>query len=192
MKKRPAKTDAIRPMYDEFGSIGYYKRFGAAYRNPHEPIIVRLIQQAVTDYALDTSRVLDLACGSGEMTMALRAVGATEVVGVDPFTGEAYHARTGQTALPYTFEQIGEGVLADEQFSLIVCSFALHLADDSRLPVLCYQLSRIAAVLVVITPIKRPHIEEAWGWTMEAEVMLERVRLRLYRSGLGEKSIEEE
>ncbi len=182
MKKRPPKPYAIRPMYDEFGSIGYYERFGAAYRNPHEPIIVKLIQQAVSDYSLDTSHVLDLACGSGEMTMALRGVGAAKITGIDPFTGEAYRARTGQIALSYTFEQIAEGILADQYYSLIVCSFALHLADDSRLPILCYQLSLIAPALVVITPIKRPHIEEAWGWILREEVMLERVRLRMYGS----------
>lgn len=169
-------------MYDEYGSTGYYERFGAAYRNPHEPIIARLIQQAMREHRLDTARVLDLACGSGEITMALREIGVTDITGIDPFTGAAYTARTGQPALSYTFEQIENGVLNEERYSLIVCSFALHLADDSRLPTLCYQLSRSAPALVVITPIKRPHVQEAWGWQLTHETMVERVRLRVYNT----------
>jgi len=131
---------------------------------------------------LDTTRVLDLACGSGEVTMALWQIGVTQVTGVDPFTAAAYRARTGQPALPHTFEQVAAGVLATERFSLIVCSFALHLADESRLPLLCYQLSLIAPVLLIVTPIKRPHLRTAWGWTLEHEQLEDRVRLRLYRS----------
>jgi SAM-dependent methyltransferase len=175
-----SKTPPIRPLYDEFGAISYYQRFGAAYRNPHEPIIARLLAEALRAHPLDTSCVLDLACGSGEVTLAMRCLGAERVVGVDPFTGSAYQARTGQTALPYTFEQIAEGALEGQRFSLIVCSFALHLVDASRLPVLCYQLSRLAPCLVVITPIKRPHIAPQWGWQLQAEMLQERVRLRLY------------
>lgn len=167
-------------MYDEFGSIGYYQRFGAAYRNPHEAIITRLLSDELAAHPSDTSHVLDLACGSGEVTLALRSLGVTKITGVDPFTGAAYRARTGQLALPYTFEQIAAGALEDQAFSLIVCSFALHLADESRLPVLCYQLSRLAPRLIVVTPIKRPRILPAWGWAQISERMQDRVRLRVY------------
>lgn len=187
MSKTPQRPPAIRPMYDEFGAASYYQRFGAAYRNPHEPIIARLLLDTLTTYTLDTSHVLDLACGSGEATLALRSWGVTRITGVDPFTGAAYHARTGQTALPYTFEQIAGGALAARRFSLIVCSFALHLADTSRLPVLCYQLSCLAPRLIVITPIKRPHLLPAWGWSLLNETLQDRVRLRIYASisGIG-------
>lgn len=180
MSKPPEDPPPIRPMYDEFGSIGYYERFGAAYRNPHEPIIARLLAEALTAYPSDTSHVLDLACGSGEVTLALRSLGVTTITGVDPFTAAAYHARTGQTALPHTFEQIAAGALDGQAYSLIVCSFALHLADESRLPRLCYQLSRLAPRLIVVTPIKRPYILPTWGWQQTAEMLQDRVRLRVY------------
>lgn len=180
MSKSELSPQPIRPLYDEFGATSYYQRFGAAYRNPHEPIIGRLLAAALAAYPSDTTHVLDLACGSGEATLALRTLGAARITGVDPFTGEAYRARTSQTALPHSFEQIAAGALDGQRFSLIVCSFALHLVDDSRLPVLCYQLSRLAPRLIVLTPIKRPHIQPAWGWQLITEMMQDRVRLRLY------------
>jgi len=44
------------------------------------------------------------------------------------------------------------------------------------------QLSLISPVLIVLTPHKRPHIREEWAWTLEREMVVQRVRTRLYRS----------
>lgn len=180
----PNNAAAIRNQYEQYGVAGYYQQYGSSYRNPHEPHISAALQAAVAQLQPDTTAVLDLACGSGEITLALRACGCEGITGLDPYTGEAYQQRTGQTALPYKFEQIAAGVLSQHRYSLIVCSFALHLVSQSRLPVVCYQLARIAPHLLILTPHKRPHIKAAWGWQMTNETSNEHVRTRYYESTL--------
>ena len=177
--------NAIRNQYQKHGVTGYYEQFGAEYRNPHEPHIRKAVREAITHSQPDTSAVLDLACGSGEVTLALRELGVNNITGLDPYTGEAYQQRTGQTVLSHTFEQIGEGALYGQQFSLIVCSFALHLVESSRLPVVAYQLARIAPHLLILTPHKRPDLKAVWGWQLEHETANEHVRTRFYTNTLG-------
>jgi hypothetical protein len=124
--------------------------------------------------------VLDLAAGSGEVTLALRELGAARVDGVDPFTFGAYLSRTGQPAERLTFEDVAAGALAGRHYSLVVCSFALHLLEPSRLPAVCQQLSMVSDALLVLTPHKRPVIRREWGWDLVGEVVVERVRARMY------------
>ena len=183
-------TDAIRKAYQRHGVEPYYRQFGAQYRNPHELAVRRAVQAAVAAWRLDLTRVLDLACGSGEVTLALRDDlawhdrdrGAPAVDGLDPYTGAAYQARTGQPAEALTFEAIAGGALDGRRYSLVVCSYALHLVPSSRLPRLAYQLSRIAGALLVLTPHKRPNLRPEWGWVLTGEMVIDRVRARCYRS----------
>ena len=72
------------------------------------------------------------------------------------------------------------GGLEGRAYSLIVCSFALHLLALSRLPRLAYQLSRLAPALLVLTPHKRPELRPDWGWQLSGELRVARVRARLY------------
>jgi len=171
--------ESIRKQYETHGAQGYYEQFGASYRNPHEPIITDVIKHVMSVWPVETSDVLDLACGSGEVTLALRAMGVSQITGVDPYTGAAYTERTGQTALPYRFEDIATGALTDT-YSLIVCSFAMHLVAESWLPSLCYMLAAAAPDLIILTPHKRPQIRSSWGWDLQQEVVIERVRARWY------------
>jgi SAM-dependent methyltransferase len=173
---------SIRKEYEQHGVRGFYEQFGDAYRNPHEAAIRLALHEGLSCWQVDLSRVLDLACGSGEVTLALQELGCAAIDGIDPYTAEAYRARTGRQAEPFTFEQIADGALEDRPYSLIVCSFALHLLPASRLPVLAYQLHRLAPALIVLTPHKRPRLREAWGWRLEDEIVVARVRARLYRS----------
>jgi SAM-dependent methyltransferase len=177
--------EAIRHQYQRHGVDGYYAEFGAEYRNPHEQRVRAALHAAVAAWKPDLSRVLDLACGSGEATLALRELGADVVEGIDPYTAEAYQARTGQPAETYTFEAIAAGALAGRRYDLIVCSYALHLLETSRLPRLAYQLSRISQRLLILTPHKRPAIRPDWGWRLDQEQVIERVRTRLYRSEIA-------
>ena len=175
--------DSIRAQYVRYGAQGYYEQFGAHYRNPHELAVRRAIHAAVAAWDLDLTRVLDLACGSGEVTLALRErwrAGAID--GLDPFTGAAYQARTGQAAEALSFEAIAGGALDGRRYSLVVCSYALHLLEPSRLPRLAYQLSRRAGALLVFTPHKRPQLRSDWGWVLTGEMVVERVRARNYQS----------
>src|SRR5579884_2441667 len=126
-KDRPA----IRHEYERLGAREFYARHGSDYRNPHEAQIRAALHQAVREWSLDLSHVLDLAAGSGEVTLALRELGAGRIDAIDPFTIAAYAARTGRTAERHTFEQIAQGALSGKSWRLIVCSFALHLVEPS-------------------------------------------------------------
>jgi 2-polyprenyl-3-methyl-5-hydroxy-6-metoxy-1,4-benzoquinol methylase len=173
---------AIRREYEEYSVQGFYEKFGDEYRNPHESIIKRVIEECVNQWQLDINQVLDLACGSGEVTLALQSLGTTNIDGIDPYTYNAYYQRTGKPAEIYTFEDIATGVLTGRFYSLILCSFALHLVAESRLPLLLYQLSLITDTLVIITPNKRPQLKSEWGWIFGDEIMIERVRAWLFQT----------
>ncbi|HBQ98544.1 MULTISPECIES: class I SAM-dependent methyltransferase [unclassified Roseofilum] len=174
---------SIRQAYETWGVEDFYQQQGATYRNPHEERIGQVLAQGLVDVPRGSLPVLDLACGSGEVTLALRQLGWQDIHGIDPYTQEAYLGRTGQMAEGYRFEDIEQGVLWGREYGLIVCSFALHLVERSRLPALVYQLSWIGDRLMVITPHKRPEIAPKWGWILVHEFCLERVRSRLYLSG---------
>jgi 2-polyprenyl-3-methyl-5-hydroxy-6-metoxy-1,4-benzoquinol methylase len=173
---------AIRHEYQDLGVEGFYRREGSSYRNPHEPQIQKSLDVVVRERGLDLSRVLDLAAGSGEVTLALRKLGASNIDAIDPYAHDAYVSRTGAPASRETFEEIAAGALAGRNYSLIVCSFAMHLFEDSRLARLTYQLSCIGDRLLILTPHKRPRLREEWGWTLDHERVVQRVRSRLYRS----------
>ncbi len=174
--------EAIRLRYEELGAEAYYALFGSEYRNPHEHVITEVLREAVSRWHLDLTHALDLACGSGEVTLVLRELGAKQIDGIDPFTGEAYRARTGQQAETFNFEQIAAGVLAGRRYSLIVCSFAMHLIEESWLPSLLFQLGEISDSLLILTPHKRPELKAEWGWALNDEFVFERVRARLYQT----------
>jgi SAM-dependent methyltransferase len=169
----------IRSHYEAHGVAGFYERFGETYKNPHEPQIRALLERLIPEWQLDLSKVLDLACGSGEVSSVILRHGG-QVTGIDPFTFEAYQKRTGLEAERWTFEEIADGALGDRGFSLIACSFALHLVEVSRLPTVAFQLAQIADKLLILTPHKRPNLKQEWGWRLEAEVLEARVRARLY------------
>ena len=179
---RPKAALAIRHEYQSRGVAGFYRAAGDSYRNPHEAQIERLLPQVVRDWKPDLGRVLDLAAGSGEVTLTLRELGAGQIDAIDPFTFRAYERRTGQGAGRESFEQIAAGALAGRDYTLIVCSFALHLLAPSRLPRLAYQLGRIGHQLLILTPHKRPQINPEWGWQITHEMVVQRVRARLYQS----------
>ncbi|MBC6421866.1 MAG: hypothetical protein GDA38_10160 [Hormoscilla sp. SP12CHS1] len=175
-------NQSIRKKYERYSVTGFYQQFGDDYRNPHEPAINRMIQLAVQKWPLDLQKVLDLACGSGEVTLALHNFGYDNIDAIDPYTYNAYSQRTGKGAETYSFEDIGNGILWGRYYSLIICSFALHLLSESRLPIVAYNLSAIADSLVIITPHKRPHLQPEWGWNYRDELVLDSVRSRFYVS----------
>lgn len=171
----------IREQYDQLGVVDFYRQHGASYRNPHEEAVRRAVKLAVSRWNLPTKPVLDLACGSGEVTLAIREVGG-DTDGVDPYTGSAYLKRTGQEAISGSFEDIAAGSLALKKYSLIICSYALHLIEPSKLPLLLFKLGRISPLLVIVSPHKNPVIKPEWGWKISSEFTEERVHARLFAS----------
>ncbi|GIM02444.1 hypothetical protein Vretimale_7303 [Volvox reticuliferus] len=67
-------------------------------------------------------------------------------------------------------------------FDLIICSFALHLCDSSRLHGTCTALSLAGRWLAVLAPHKRPVLGPELGWQLVFAWKVERTHLRLYRS----------
>ncbi len=177
-------TDAapITPGYDAGGVTAFYEMNGSTYRNPHEDEVRSTLRLAVEQWHLALDDVLDLACGSGEATLELRDLGASEVTGIDPYTQAAYFDRTGSTAESLTFADVGDGALEGRSYSLVVCSYALHLCELSRLAAVCIALVRVAPALLILSPHKRPVIKQGWGWAPPEEFVHRRVHARLHRS----------
>lgn len=184
MEGSSSEEDSVRARYERHGSADEYYRAGASageYANPHEPEIVHAIRLAHEKWSLDLAHVLDLAAGSGEATLALREIGEGSIDACDPYLFDQYEQRTGTPCERFSFEDVAAGALAGRSYSLVVCSFALHLAEESRLPLICYQLAEVSRALLILTPHKRPEIRKEWGWRLEGEFVWARVRCRLYR-----------
>jgi hypothetical protein len=178
----------FRRLYGPAGPGGYYRDHGDDYRNPHQAAVAAAVAFAVARWRppLDFSRVLDLAAGGGEATLALAALAPDAAIdAIDPYTHRLYERRTGRPCAAATFEQIAQGAYLLSEYSCILASCALHLAGDSWLPTLCLALAAAAPDLLVITPLTRPEIREAWGWRLAEETVCAAdgrdVRLRWYR-----------
>jgi hypothetical protein len=171
-------SDGARAWY-EGGVERHYASRGATYRNPHDAIVTRLIDQALTQLELLPVRALDLAAGSGEASEPLIRAGV-EVQAVDPYTGQAYTDRIGRVCEALTFEQIALGAIDGRSYDLVVCSFAMHLCPASRLPALAMALRRVSERLWIISPHKRPVMQPAWGWRLDRTLSINRVHLRSY------------
>jgi len=175
---------AIRHAYEKYGVNGYYSQYGSDYRNPHEDRLKIIVRQLVEKWNIKpTERILDLACGSGEITLILRQLGFQYINGIDPYTSEAYEKRVGNPIhAKWTFEQIADGCLESEGeiYDIIICSFAAHLIQPSYLPLVMIQLRFVAKKLIILTPHKRPQLLPEWGWILKDEFVHERIRARLY------------
>lgn len=60
---------AVRNGYAELGVKNYYLKHSSDYTNPHEKIIHKLLKIAEENNYLG-KKILDLCCGSGEVTKA--------------------------------------------------------------------------------------------------------------------------
>jgi len=171
---------SIRGEYIKYGTPDeYYKRNSDDYINPHVNIINKCLNK-LTDYIRFDS-VLDLSCGGGEVTSELIKMGFDNIVGSDPYTCNLYQKNTGKNCFKISFDDILKGDIKNK-YDLIVCSFALHLCDESKLPILLYQLSLRCKWLVIISPNKRPIIKDNLGFRILSQYEVERVKVRIYRS----------
>lgn len=170
------KRKAIRTNYEEMGVEDYYLKFGNDYVNPHKKRLEFIPTLLKELWRVNIGHSLDLCAGSGEITSLMDCN-----EGCDPYTHESYRKRTGKPCMRFSFDDIFEGKLKKE-YKTIFCSYALHLADKSKLPQIIYQLSCICENFIVISPTRKPHIKEEWGMTLENEAYMEGVRLRLYKT----------
>ncbi|MFK7810124.1 MAG: class I SAM-dependent methyltransferase [Saprospiraceae bacterium] len=175
---------AIRNSYADMGVDAYYLKNGKHYKNPHFKYIQQLLLQ--NESRIDYSSVLDFCCGSGEVSQVLQTLGYKDSTGCDPYTQKAYSLKMEKTCLGYTFEDVIKGKLEDQKYSSVICSFAMHLCEPKQLYPLVHQLFQRTEQVVIITPHKRPALEELDGVELSFEdfVLTERgkrVRLRAFR-----------
>lgn len=166
---------SIRESYIQKGVPSFYRECGSNYINPHETAIKSCLDVVLSMWKIKFDSVLDLACGSGEITSHINA---KSITGIDPYCGQSYFKRTGKRVLPYSFDDIISGVIIDHRYDLIVCSFAMHLLEESKLPSLCYALAQNSSKMLIISPHKKPVI--SYGWKICGEVYVDRVRARWY------------
>ena len=184
---------SIRGAYAERGVESFYRDEGHLYHNPHTAQVEALL----TRYAdvISGASVLDLCCGSGEVTRAAIELKAREVVGVDPYTYDAYERETGLTCLRYNFAEIIGGALDAHRtsvmldhiphYDVVICSFAMHLCPLEQLYALTYTLFKYTEEVIIITPHKRPELELISGVSLrESAIELtskkKRVTLKRY------------
>ena len=174
--------DSIRGQYQKFGVKNFYAFHGGEYKNPHEDAIRKSIRYIYDNWNLDFTKVLDLACGKGEVTKILQQLGVKDIDAADPFLHDEYEKETGKSCLKISFDDISKGSLVHSNYSLVICSYALHLLDESKLPTFLYQIGESTDDLLIIGPHKRPYIKDTWGWFLEKEVIIDRVRSRHFSS----------
>lgn len=158
--------EAVRKQYERHGVEGFYKKQGASYTNPHFLQIERLLKQ--NESRIDFSQILDFCCGSGEVTQVVRSLGYSKTTASDPFTAKAYQKNIGEDCFDWSFEDVMKGQLQGT-YSAILSSFALHLCPEEQLFLLSYQLFQHTQQLVVITPHKRPALEQYEGIHLDFE-----------------------
>ena len=178
-QKSALSFKAIRNEYADIGVENYYRNHADVYENPHFSYIQQLLTQ--NQYRIDYSKTLDLACGGGEVTLILRGLGFGNSVGCDPFTSSLFEKNTGQKCLAFSFEDIikgtstnseGESVeqlitqSAQNPFTSVISSFAMHLCPEKQLFPLVAQLFLCTKNIVIITPHKRPELEKLSNVTL--------------------------
>jgi hypothetical protein len=153
------------------GVDNYYKNIGNSYINPHQDIIQFLVRSKCSHH----KTVLDLAAGTGEVTLSLPN---TKVTGVEPFLFSNYSKNTNCVCYPLTFEEIAEGKLKGN-WDAAICSFALHLLKESWLPKLLYALGDITSNFYILSPHKKPYIDN-FMWELKEHFIVNRVHFRHY------------
>lgn len=178
--------------YNSIGVKQYYLLHGETYRNPHERAISKILHEIFSfceklrsSEPLSELSFLDLACGSGEVTLSLEcfAIPTTSITGFDPFTSKAYFQRTNKQAEPISFEDIAfYNVLEERNFDVVICSFALHLAEPEVLSLLMMNLARSCKVLIILSPTKLPKMKSHYGWGLKEHIVKERIHARIFSS----------
>lgn len=181
-KSRPFESlDAIRTEYEDMGVEDFYKKKGNEYINPHLGDIEKSVRRIDHNSFVDMSNVLDLACGTGEVTNILNDLDYYNIEGVDLYLCNEYEKNTEYKCTELSFQDIQQGKLKDKKYSTIFCSYALHLADKSILHDLLWELSLISDYLVIISPTKKPEISED-SWELEHSFIEGKSKVRIFYS----------
>lgn len=140
------------------GVAEFYKENSSTYENPHELIIHSHLNQLIKSKDISQGKILDLCCGTGQVTNLLKSKGFRQITGIDPYTNVEYQKRTNCRAYNFDFRYIAQKGLP-EKYDTIICSFALHLCPESLLPQVLWSLSQSCKKLIIISPNKKPDIK---------------------------------
>lgn len=77
-------------------------------------------------------------------------------------------------------EKVVKELINIAQGSGIVGSKVLDLCPQSLLPMGLWRIGEVTNTLVIITPHKRPDCDNISGWILVDEILLDRVRMRIY------------
>lgn len=168
--------DAIVNEYKKHGVDNFYRLHAHDYENPHRAVVELIIKEAKDQWNIGGS-VLDLCCGSGEVSNVLTDL---DVEGLDPYTKELYEKNTGNDCIAMTFKDIVRFGL-EKHYDNVICSYALHLCERSMLPVLLYQISQASNNLFVVTPHKKPNCDGDF-FKEKARMKKERTSIVWYES----------
>jgi len=147
---------SMRKNYEEKGVEGFYKENSDEYSNLYESQIKELLVKNISKF--DCNCVLDLCCGGGEVTKVLLENSINNISGADPYTYELYTKNTGKKCISISFKDILNGKL-DKNYTMIICSFALHLANEKDLFMIINELFRHTKLIIIISPHKRPFLD---------------------------------
>lgn len=170
----------VRNEYSDIGVEAFYKKHSMDYRNPHEQKIYTILSNFLNENCFEKDlKILDLCAGSGEITRILKDNNFENIIGSDPFTNNLYRKSTNKECLNLSFKDLAQGKLK-ESFDLVICSFAMHLAEKSLLPNILYNLSIKSKRMIILTPHKKPDIN--MFFQLKEEIYKDKIRLRYYEA----------
>eukprot|EP00834_Sanchytrium_tribonematis_P005559 NODE_345_length_9042_cov_0.258973.p4 type:complete len:189 gc:universal NODE_345_length_9042_cov_0.258973:1331-765(-) len=166
----------------------FYIEKGDSYRNPHEERVLKVIKSMHKKFNLQKytgTRILDLACGSGEASIALSQVCTNlQFTFIDPYTKNALSQRiSNSTCHNISFMDIVNGSLNEIQpdsFHLIVISYAFHLIPQNIEKLFTMEISLHCNYLLLIHPHKRN--KDICGFQLLHEDKFDQTVAYLYQS----------
>ncbi len=165
----------MRKQYKLYGSVeNYYRNNCLNYSNPHINSIRLCLQHAKTNWKIDFSEVLDLACGGGEITSLIGSKDA-----FDPYTGDLFKNNTGIMCEPFSFEDIALGKAGDRNYSSIIISYAFHLINKSWIYDLLSILSTWSDTILILGPTKNLRIPKGL-WNFKNQIKIGKTYIFLY------------
>jgi hypothetical protein len=169
---------AIRTEYEKCGVDNFYKNC-KNYSNPHLLDIRNAIIKL--DYN-NFGSILDLSAGSGQITNILTNLGQFNISGSEPYLFDEYVKNTSKSCLNFTFSDIQLGKLNYDKFDTIICSYALHLCEQSILPDVLWNLSLISKRLIILSPNNKPVINQENGWIFVDKFKEGKTKIKIYNS----------